>query len=125
MTKHRGEIVLENIRKRQRAELQRRTVINPVLEHIMADPRLKNLITEIDELNSLLSERSKAAEEIAGEIASAIQSIEAEIDAALELVESQDRDDDVDDRDDPLNVELVKQWASEDEAADVGEEAAE
>jgi hypothetical protein len=115
MPKHQGEIVLANIRKQQRAELQQRTIINPAMEHIMYGPRLKSLIAEIDELDSALSERSEAVEKIAGEVAGQIQGIEEAIDEALRLVEALPEDDD----------DIVDAIVAEAEADDIGEEAAE
>jgi hypothetical protein len=99
MTKlHRGEVVLRRIRRLQRAELQRRAVINPVREHmIMLDT--STLAAKIKELDVALSVHTQAfAVEEQREGFSAIEDalfdIEGAIDSALNLLAEIPEDDD-------------------------------
>jgi hypothetical protein len=116
MPKHPGEIILANIRERQRRELQRRLVLNPTTEKIM-DPRLNSLIADINELDTLLSERSEAAVEAANarEIDTAIHDIGEAISRAQELVATLPEDDDI------ITEAIVAEAVAEAEADEAAE----
>jgi hypothetical protein len=82
---HEGQAVLDKIRKQQREELQRRTTIDPTMEHIIHSASLSSLIAEIQQLEEIMSDGGFT--HLPPEIMKAISDVEVAVAKAHEIVE--------------------------------------